>query len=636
MAPRAIKRVRYYERQYLGVRDFQDEQAYHIGMRRRHLIGQHSWGIVRGLEITKDVASLVWSVQPGMAIDGFGREIVLLTAAPLDTAAIADELRDATLPAQLHVWLAYRVDQANLPAPGAAGCENAEQGTRIHETYRLLYQNSPAFAGGDPRKPATWPRPARELPDDPAAAPWPLYLGTLTWGNDPANPARRAILEVTASAKDDPADAEERRRRYVGLVGADLATPDPAGSLAVHAQTSTFDRNVVVKGTLGDGAGQLRLDLAKDKTSVITNVPAATADVPAPESGDIYLRTSKDTFIHIDQNTLKALAAEIAQNLSVGGTISVKQAVGDAGKLQVAVDSDDLAVLTRPADKPGAPSHNLALRTNDGAGGNTVLIDKDKLEVKQLAVAEATSLGAGLTLAAGKHLDILGGQIAFRDAGGGEGGDPIRIARQRQAAGRHDLQLQIGDEQNGVDRLVVGPVTSTNQFVERFVVKNNGDTSCAGSLSTQGNLTVAGSITGGGFTAGGLNVQGDITLTGQVDGRDIAADGAALDGMVATLGGISPGAKEVAVLTGELADGGTIPLPIGFTAAQCQWIVSPKLLDPPAFDINEIDVGAQFKVECAVDANRGVTVKWWQLGHATTLGFQSYGGTANYLVIGIK
>ena len=67
-----IKRLYFYEKQFLGVRDFQDEQVYHIEMRRRHLIAHHLWGIVAGLEIRQDQNSKVWYVQPGMAVDGFG------------------------------------------------------------------------------------------------------------------------------------------------------------------------------------------------------------------------------------------------------------------------------------------------------------------------------------------------------------------------------------------------------------------------------------------------------------------------------------------------------------------------------------------------------------------------------------
>src|SRR5215207_6199504 len=71
-----LSRVRYTPRQFLGAQDFTDEQAYHLGMHRRHNIAHHTWGIVRGLElIVEDEDSLF--VQPGFAVDGFGRELLL-------------------------------------------------------------------------------------------------------------------------------------------------------------------------------------------------------------------------------------------------------------------------------------------------------------------------------------------------------------------------------------------------------------------------------------------------------------------------------------------------------------------------------------------------------------------------------
>ncbi len=74
-----IERVNYYQLEYLGAEDFKAEQAYHRDMRRRHNVGHHTWGIVAGLELVEKAkpsgAGYDVFVQPGFAIDGFGREI---------------------------------------------------------------------------------------------------------------------------------------------------------------------------------------------------------------------------------------------------------------------------------------------------------------------------------------------------------------------------------------------------------------------------------------------------------------------------------------------------------------------------------------------------------------------------------
>src|SRR5438067_6765488 len=70
------KRPNYFQSQFLVVRDFEDEQAYHREMLRRHNRYMHEWGVVRdGLQVGKGTDRL--SISPGSAIDSLGREIVL-------------------------------------------------------------------------------------------------------------------------------------------------------------------------------------------------------------------------------------------------------------------------------------------------------------------------------------------------------------------------------------------------------------------------------------------------------------------------------------------------------------------------------------------------------------------------------
>src|SRR2546425_454266 len=86
-----IERLHFYQRQYLGAEDLEAQQTYHRDMRRRHNLGQHTWGIVVGLELIEtpldgDPGGVDVYITRGMAVDGFGREIVLLDAVKLDPA----------------------------------------------------------------------------------------------------------------------------------------------------------------------------------------------------------------------------------------------------------------------------------------------------------------------------------------------------------------------------------------------------------------------------------------------------------------------------------------------------------------------------------------------------------------------
>jgi hypothetical protein len=71
-----IKRPNYFTSQFLVERDFNDEQAYHLGARRRHNRVQHTSGVVEGLDV-KHVSATQVQILPGVAVDRDGREIVV-------------------------------------------------------------------------------------------------------------------------------------------------------------------------------------------------------------------------------------------------------------------------------------------------------------------------------------------------------------------------------------------------------------------------------------------------------------------------------------------------------------------------------------------------------------------------------
>ena len=80
-------------------------------------------------------------------------------------------------------------------------------------------------------------------------------------------------------------------------------------------------------------------------------------------------------------------------------------------------------------------------------------------------------------------------------------------------------------------------------------------------------------------------------------------------------------AGNVAVLTGEIAHGGTIPLPAGFTQGQCKWAVMPRLM----YNLGEADINS---IQVYADANRLVTV-------LTENGVHN-NNRATYIIVGIK
>jgi hypothetical protein len=83
----SVTRVNYRERQRLTAADLLAEQDYRVAAAGRHFVGPHDWGVVVGLHVTwTSSAEIV--VQPGLAIDGFGREILVPEALSIDATLI--------------------------------------------------------------------------------------------------------------------------------------------------------------------------------------------------------------------------------------------------------------------------------------------------------------------------------------------------------------------------------------------------------------------------------------------------------------------------------------------------------------------------------------------------------------------
>src|SRR5262245_33449564 len=71
-----LKRPNYFTSQFLVEKDFDDQQAYHLELRRRHNRVAHTIGVADGLTVTV-VSGRTVQVGAGTAIDKDGREIVL-------------------------------------------------------------------------------------------------------------------------------------------------------------------------------------------------------------------------------------------------------------------------------------------------------------------------------------------------------------------------------------------------------------------------------------------------------------------------------------------------------------------------------------------------------------------------------
>jgi hypothetical protein len=113
----AIKRLHYYDQQFLVESDFTDEQKYHVDMRRRLSRVLHTFGIAEGLEVQRTGNRQV-TVKAGTAVDSNGREIVL------EADQIVDLSNLTTFPPSTTVFvtIAYQEGQTDpSTATGAPG-----------------------------------------------------------------------------------------------------------------------------------------------------------------------------------------------------------------------------------------------------------------------------------------------------------------------------------------------------------------------------------------------------------------------------------------------------------------------------------------------------------------------------------
>ena len=230
MATTDIERLHYYQLQFLGAEDFDAQQTYHREMRRRHNLGQHTWGIVTGLELVQELNGganneVDVHVEPGMAVDGFGREIFVLARYQLDPATF----QDFGAPQILDVWIAYQQQLVEPPAAGYQDCSTSGQFNRVLETFQMVAGpqvrvHDPVMVDGTPVIPPppanagdlTIPydesAPYQEFPDDDTGPVWLVHLGQVKWDG-----AGR-FLQIGD-------DALLKNRSYVGSVAATLFAP---------------------------------------------------------------------------------------------------------------------------------------------------------------------------------------------------------------------------------------------------------------------------------------------------------------------------------------------------------------------------------------------------------------------------
>lgn len=241
-------RVRFRERQVLRASDLATEQSYLVAARRRHNIGHHGWGIVGGLDLAITPGGLV--VEPGMAVDGYGRE--LFVHAPL---ALPPDAFETLHSAALDVWLFYDIAEASVPQRGNRDC-GPGRNTRTREQSRLRLTAAREI---DPRRPVEVPDedlafPPHETPPDSPSREWPVYLGTI----------RRTATAPPAY------EIPSASLPYVTLTGEGIAAPSGRARMQVGSELENDTRRFAVSVADANGKFVERLAVDRDANTVVT------------------------------------------------------------------------------------------------------------------------------------------------------------------------------------------------------------------------------------------------------------------------------------------------------------------------------------------------------------------------------
>jgi len=132
------KRPLYFTEQFLVVEDFKDEEHYHLGLSRRHNCCLHTPGVVAGLEVTIEAqppasGKTELTVGSGIAIDYFGREIILAAPATITFDAPAGTYERFVVIAFKEVKSTDESD-TKVPTGGRPGVKRAVQAPALQVT----------------------------------------------------------------------------------------------------------------------------------------------------------------------------------------------------------------------------------------------------------------------------------------------------------------------------------------------------------------------------------------------------------------------------------------------------------------------------------------------------------------------
>jgi hypothetical protein len=347
-------------------------------MRRRHNLSHHVWGIVTGLELVKQdkegsTAAKDVYLMPGMAVDGYGREIVLLLPAQLDPGAFA-AFRDAP-PQYRTIWLEYSETLTQRPQPGYEQCDTTNQFGRVLEAFNIVVEPDEPFQDGitvasnlvnpvpqgqayvpvlgAPVVPGDESIPYQEFPDEASTPRWLIRVGSVYWDGMQFLDSDKVPVVVNEG------------RTYVGSITSEILTP--ARDLLVRDRNTAvplppFDPNKnppdPPDGVAMTIEGTLQVDRLLTAKSDI-QVHGSVLDFRDKGGDDGGSQADKKKLFTISRNE---------SNMAGGKDLRLQIGTDNKGNNRFAVDSDsnDLFTVT--------DNGNAAITGNASVAGSAAIV----------------------------------------------------------------------------------------------------------------------------------------------------------------------------------------------------------------------------------------------------------------------
>ena len=290
-----IQRPVFFEGQILAAADLTDTVESDRGRMARHERTLHEWGITQGLALTKikkqegTTSYVEVTVQPGMATDGTGRQVVVGEPQALSTTLFRN-VNGASLTdgAYYPVVLHGVDDDVATPAISTSACGPGAGTRRVSETYEVTFRASGSAAALDDQ----------QIPDitggpGPLGDPWDILLGFVQWNDtikqftdavdrEPGGAARRyaGVKADVVAARGGRLELRSTPTREAGQVALVLGGTPPVLTFGVYQADGSVDDRVtitadgdvqadgVVSGRLKPGEIRVQSGVATDGVAV--------------------------------------------------------------------------------------------------------------------------------------------------------------------------------------------------------------------------------------------------------------------------------------------------------------------------------------------------------------------------------